>query len=314
MAQTPAERVTFVPWSQVTFRRPYDIEADWVLMSTCNYRCAYCFWDAGALGAKISTPAGTDRLASFFDRTGLTWLLHLTGGEPFMYPGFLSLCASLTRRHHISINTNADSVRIRSFAETIDAKHVDFIHCGVHEQQRQLKSGKERFIGNVTLLREAGFQVLASCVMDPLLFPEFDEMWHEYADRGVVLIPKALRGPYAGRDYPRDYSDEERELFLTYSRRAAEFYAGWFSRRGEPPSINPFMDGPLFLRDRPDYRGDLCEAGNRFVRIMPDGAIYRCGPADLIGNVAEGWFERRQGPSRCAEKECPYFCEKYRVP
>ncbi|GAA0823920.1 hypothetical protein GCM10009525_14500 [Streptosporangium amethystogenes subsp. fukuiense] len=74
------------------------------------------------------------------------------------------------------------------------------------------------------------------------------------------------------------------------------------------------MDGPLFLRDRPAYRGDLCEAGNRFVRIMPDGAIYRCGPAELIGNVAEGWFERRQGTSRCAEKECPYFCEKYRVP
>ncbi|GAA0823923.1 hypothetical protein ACFQVD_06275 [Streptosporangium amethystogenes subsp. fukuiense] len=28
-----------------------------------------------------------------------------------------------------------------------------------------------------------------------LLFPEFGEMWNEYADRGVLPIPKALRGP-----------------------------------------------------------------------------------------------------------------------
>ncbi|GIH26286.1 hypothetical protein Aph01nite_45960 [Acrocarpospora phusangensis] len=314
MARTPAERVTFIPWPEVRYRRPYDIEADWVLMSTCNYRCAYCFWDAADLGAKISTPADAARLASFFDETGLTWLLHLTGGEPFMYPHFLKLCELLTQRHHISINTNADSVRIRAFATTINPKHVDFVHCGVHEDQRELKEGKERFIANVTLLRDAGFPVFASCVMDPLLFPKFHDMWAEYADRGVVLIPKALRGFHAGRHFPRAYTDEERELFYDYTRRAAEFYAESFAARGEPPSINPFMDGPLFLRQIPDFRGDLCEAGHRFVRIMPDGAVYRCGPGDLIGNLAEGWFARREGPSECVERECPYFCAKYRIP
>ncbi|TMR21974.1 radical SAM protein [Nonomuraea turkmeniaca] len=310
---TPAERATFVPWSEVSYEPPYDIEADWVLMSTCAYRCAYCFWDVDALGAKISTPATVDRLASFFEGTGLVWLLHLTGGEPFMYPGFLRLCQSLTRRHYISINTNADSPRIRAFTETVDPEHVDFVHCGVHEEQRALKSGRGRFIENVMLFKNAGFPVFASVVMDPRLFPTFGEMWQEYADRGVTLIPKALRGPYEGRTYPRDYTDDQRRLFLAYARRAADHYATQFAARKEPPSVNPFMDGPLFLHDRPDYRGVMCGAGHRFVRIMPDAAIYRCGPADLIGNVAEGWFERREDPSVCVDKECPYFCEKYKI-
>lgn len=35
----------------------YDIEADWILMSTCQFRCEYCFWDKEALAAKISPPA-----------------------------------------------------------------------------------------------------------------------------------------------------------------------------------------------------------------------------------------------------------------
>src|SRR6266581_3924392 len=90
-----------------TTGKPYDIEADWILMSTCNYRCVYCFWDTEALGRKIAPPAHVQQLASFFDNSSLTWLLHLTGGEPFHYPQFVELCQLLTRNHFISINTNA---------------------------------------------------------------------------------------------------------------------------------------------------------------------------------------------------------------
>src|SRR5207247_904815 len=96
----------------------------------------YCFWDTEALARKISTPASVETLAAFFDASGLRWLLHLTGGEPFHYPNFVELCGLLTEQHVISINTNADSDRVIGFAETIDPGRVDFINCGVHLQQR----------------------------------------------------------------------------------------------------------------------------------------------------------------------------------
>jgi MoaA/NifB/PqqE/SkfB family radical SAM enzyme len=304
---------TYIHPAEITVRRPYDVEGDWILFSTCNYRCGYCFWDETALGAKIEPIAPVERLAEFFDETGLVWLLHLTGGEPFIYPDFVRLCALLTGRHLISVNTNADSPHIRAFVDSVDPSRVDFVNCGVHERERQARRGTRRFVTNVLAMRAAGFDVFVSCVMYPDLFETFPEMWQRYADEGIVIIPKALRGTHLGRRYPGGYTEAERELFRAYTAKAAEFYAGQFGRRDEPPTVNPFMDEHLFLERLADYRGDLCEAGRKFARIVPSGEIRRCGPDDVIGHVAEGWFRRRDRASVCTDLECPYFCEKYRV-
>jgi MoaA/NifB/PqqE/SkfB family radical SAM enzyme len=303
----------YVHPSEIRVRRPYEVEGDWILFSTCNYRCAYCFWDESALGAKISPIASVDRLASFFDRTGLTWLLHLTGGEPFIYPDFARLCSLLTERHFISINTNADSPHVKSFVDTVDPRRVDFVNCGVHERQRVAHRGESRFVHNVRLLREAGFDAFVTCVLSPDLFDLFPQLWQRYFDEGVVVIPKAFRGMYLDRRYPGAYTEAERDLFREYTARAAEHYTDQFARRYEPPTVNPFMDEHLLLHDLPDYRGDLCEAGRSFARIVPDGTIRRCGPDEVIGNILEDRFDRGDGPSPCTTLECPYFCEKYRV-
>lgn len=306
--------MTYVHPAQIRVRRPYDIEGDWILFSTCNYRCTYCFWDETALGAKIAPIAPVDQLADFFDRSELTWLLHLTGGEPFIYPDFVQLCRLLTRRHLISINTNADSPHISAFVDTVDPSRVDFVNCGVHERQRQERRGVDRFVRNVTRLRAAGFDTFASCVMYPDLMGEFPTLWQRYADAGVVVMPKAFRGRYRDRRYPAAYTDADRSLFREYTDRAAGFYADQFARRPEPPTVNPFMDAHLFLDELPDYRGDLCGAGHSFARIVPDGEVRVCGPDQVIGHVVQGWFLRRPGPAPCTTLECPYFCEKYRVP
>lgn len=297
------------PWT----RGPHDVEADWILMSTCNYRCIYCFWDTEALGRKISPPASVETLAAFFEATGLRWLLHLTGGEPFHYPDFLELCGLLTRQQVISINTNADSDRVLRFADTIDPGRVDFINCGVHLQQRVERGRVDQFIRNFHALRGAGFDVFASCVMYPELFATFPEVWAWWAEQGIPLIPKALQGWHLGRAYPEGYTDHEQAMFFEYSGNANLAYANRFPHRTAPPTINPLNDAAIFFSGPTDYRGQLCEAGRHFVRIRENGEIRRCGPEDVIGNIVEGWFDRRTGPSLCTELECPYFCDKYRV-
>ena len=35
--------------------RRYEIEADWQLSNTCNYRCSYCFFPPEMLGEKLRT-------------------------------------------------------------------------------------------------------------------------------------------------------------------------------------------------------------------------------------------------------------------
>lgn len=85
----------------------------------CDYSCEYCFSSAPkdpSLVGKLSPRAYAD----FFDSTGKTWLLHLSGGEPFAYHGLVELCVALARNHRLSINSNLTSKRVRAFAQAVD--------------------------------------------------------------------------------------------------------------------------------------------------------------------------------------------------
>ena len=73
----------------------YDIEADWHLLNTCNYRCSYCFFPPDVLGSKLRLFATPQQWRNGFDTAGVTWLVHITGGEPSIYPDFVDLCEEL---------------------------------------------------------------------------------------------------------------------------------------------------------------------------------------------------------------------------
>lgn len=294
--------------------RPYDIEADWTLMTTCNFRCVYCFHTTDRLGAKIAPPAPVDQLARFFDESGYRWHLHLTGGEPFHYPGFLDLCRLLTRSHIISVNSNVDSPKVLEFARSIDPDRVDFINCAVHVQQRTDRNRLPAFIRHVRALRESGFDAYVTSVMYPEVFPLFLEHWHDLAAQKVVLWPKAFRGTYAGKRYPAAYTEAERAIITDYSLRAEAFYADQFSLRDDRPTIDPVVDRQVFLPGIPDFQGRACDAGHAMVRIDHRGNIYRCGSNTRLGNIVRGNFQRMPAAQPCDDHFCPYYCTKYSVP
>lgn len=108
----------------------HDVECDWNLLSTCNYRCAYCFHSPEVLGSKLETFATPDEWRAAFDATGKRWLIHITGGEPTVYPDFLELCEALTQRHCISINTNLSQPVIRKLAGPRRSLPRQFHQCG----------------------------------------------------------------------------------------------------------------------------------------------------------------------------------------
>lgn len=293
--------------------RPYDIEADWILWSGCNYRCSYCFWPVDALKLRPAPPAEVDHLVSFFDETSLTWLLHLTGGEPFLYPRFVEMVDRLTKTHLVSVNSNLSSDRVFQFAEEIDPARVPFLNCGFHVGERENRGRIEDFVNKIGRLRAAGFNAFVTYVLYPPLFDRAVRDFAELADKGVPLIPKAFRGTWEGKCYPGAYTQAEKRVFLDLSAQAEAAYADMWARMPTPPTINPFLDRDLVLNGVQDHRGKLCAAGRNFVRIRENGDIQSCGSLDVIGNVAQGTFQRRTGPSPCQEVECPYFCYKYLV-
>ncbi len=288
----------------------YEIEADWHLLNTCNYRCAYCFLSAETLGEKLRVRAEPRAWQEAFDTTGKTWLLHLTGGEPSLYPGFVDLCQRLTERHFISLNSNLTHPAILDFAEKIDPARVSFINAGFHLAERENRKGVETFLSAADLLNRKGFPVFASLVSEPRTMERFQEAVELLRPIGLFPIPKIMRGYFEGRPYPQSYNADDKARFIVHAAEAREAYRPILEGRAEAPTINLFSDDDV-LEGEPDFRGQSCDAGRRFVRINPNGEVQRCSDVLRLGNILDGTFVPLDAATPCDTWYCFYFCQKY---
>ena len=288
----------------------YQVEADWHLLNTCNFRCDYCFFSDEFLSGKLPSFVDSEEWAKAFDQSGLVWLLHLTGGEPSVYPDFAGLCEALTRRHFISVNSNMTNHDWKRFARRVDPTRVSFINAGLHFEERQRKSENAAYVEHVALLRDLGFQVFCSLVGAPRALARFEEAAELLASIRMFPVPKVMRGVFEGKRYPDAYSELDKERFRKYAEMARSFYAPTLASRSERPTLDMFRDDRI-LEGEPSYRGRSCEAGRLFVRIDPKGELFRCGTSDTLGNIRAGAFARSTSPSPCNTSYCFYFCEKY---
>jgi MoaA/NifB/PqqE/SkfB family radical SAM enzyme len=291
----------------------YDVEADWELLTTCNFRCAYCFVPPAALAAKLTTYGTNTQWVEGFAATAKTWLLHITGGEPSIYPGFVDLCDKLSRLHYLSINSNLSHRSMETFADRINPERVHFINAALHYNERLHRASLDNFVTRVQKLRRHRFHVLVSSVMTPLLVKKYPEISACFEAQGLSLIPKVLSGRFQGKIYPCAYSQEERSLIREYLEKARQNHASVTAAMGETPTINMFADDRLLDNPR-IYHGKLCGSGHNFVRIESDGAVIRCGSGMQLGNILQKSVVLLNASKPCDSFYCPYFCAKYTAP
>lgn len=273
----------------------------------------YCFNDPAALASKMRTFASVDAWRDAFDTTRLTWLAHITGGEPSAYPDFVELCSALTAKHYISLNSNLTHRSLAMFAEVIDPARVSFINAGLHMEERQRRAGMDVFLRNADTLRAAGFRILISAVATPAVLERFEEAVSLLAPLQLFPIPKLMRGQVGGRSYPKAYTAEDKARFRKYSRLAREFYRDLPVMGAEPPSLDMLHDD-AYVDDLPDFTGQLCLAGRKFVQLNANGDVFRCGGKNSQGNLLHGTFARRRDAEPCSSTHCYYFCNKYSAP
>jgi MoaA/NifB/PqqE/SkfB family radical SAM enzyme len=289
--------------------RRHDIEADWVINEFCNYSCTYCFHHTTVPDSMVGAPTPAE-YADFFRGTGMRWLFHFTGGEPLLYPGFVDLCAALTDDHFVALNTNLTTEVADAFCATVPADRVDYIHGALHPRQRERRDGLQALTRRVVKLRDAGFPLFLSCVMEPGAFAIFPALFEHFAAIGVPLLPKALRGTFAGAPFPESYSGEQRELFRDFAARAMLANTDATRPFRHDPTINPSLDS-RFLDGFPDFTGISCSAGKRFVRIRPDGTVHRCGSRTELGNIRARTLSLLPDARPCDDSCCPYVCLRY---
>jgi len=220
-----------------------------------------------------------------FNEIGEVCLIHMSGGEPFMYPGFVDMCEALTREHYISINTNLSLPTVREFADRIVSDRVIKITAAIHIQERERHGIDPRiFVDDVEYLASRGFHINALYVMYPPLFDRAQTDIARMRDHATVDVQaKVFKGVYQGKRYPEAYTNHERDKILSLS--------------GGYKFNDKYLTLPL------TFQGRSCSAGVRSFKIMVTGDVRRCASvAETYGNLYAGTFSPAVSSEPCTAR------------
>jgi len=263
---------------------PWEWEFDWHLTNRCNFYCEYCHPQIRyVLNRKHLTEPEPELVVRRFDELGKVCLVHMSGGEPFMFPGFVALCQGLSKGHFISINTNLASDDVADFASRVPADRVAKIVAAIHMPERELRGLElDAYARNYLVLRQAGFDVTALYVLYPPLLPRLADDMDKLRSLGVDhLRAKVFKGVYEGVRYPEGYSEEQKALILANS--------------GEYVFNRPYLDGML------SFQGQACTAGVTSFKVTVTGEVRRCASVPTAyGNLYDGTFQ-----PALANEPCP---------
>ncbi|MFP4459830.1 MAG: radical SAM protein [Candidatus Zixiibacteriota bacterium] len=264
----------------------------WNLNSLCNFKCVYCFCSTEALSNEHPAVGrySSKHIAKAFNETGLVWRIHMSGGEPFLYPDYINLCKLLSEKHYISINTNLTTKNVFDFGETINPDKVLSINAGLHVLEREKhKDGVKKYIEKFNFLKNKGFEIRSEYVSYPPLFERMKEDIKLLNKNGVEPVNiKIFRGNFEGKHYPEAYSKDQLEFLRDIMIDTREL---------------------KIANNRFDFYGRRCEAGFRSFNMDAAGNLSRClSTKRSYGNLFTGnyKFDKKARPCPLRYCGCPY--------
>lgn len=265
----------------------------WGITSACNFSCEYCVSKNKVSTRKIldvkKIPAVKKcwmlKTVKILKSLENEWTIIITGGEPFLYPGFTELCREVTKDFKISVNTNLSiNCEIQKWVEHIAPDKVKQINASLHIEESEKHNAVEDFIQNTLLFKKKGFHIFHNYVLVPSLIKRFKKDYEYFKSREIELWPIPFRGCYEDRRYPDAYSDEAKELIQRYNP-----YPLWY----------PF-----------NFKGIKCNAGKTFIRIEENGTVVRCCQDNkVLGDIFNGIILNKKAEP-CRAYECPCYGEK----
>jgi organic radical activating enzyme len=275
---------------------PNYVFVTWDMHYGCNYNCSYCntpkpwhkpgSWERDR--DKVVYP-GVDQWIRIWEdiykRYG-SCEIHITGGEPFIYPGFMELIGHLSKIHTLEIITNL-FWNPDYFVKNFSPERVR-IGTSFHPEFADL----DDFLKKHLLLREHGFETWANYVAHPLQMEKMKEYWARFKELKISFNIQPYLGWYEGREYPAGYTDAElKNLRGCYdnedivNQKTIEWKTGSAKR---------------------NMRGRPCRMGQMYAKVYPLGDAYRCCAQDTakIGNLIDGSFNLTEDPLPCDSPHC----------
>lgn len=271
----------------------YQISFTWDIHYACNYRCSYCFFSGQwhEVSKKDRYPGikkWLDIWSRIYEKYGKCHI-HISGGEPFMYPDFLVLISSLGKIHSLEFDTNL-SFNVETFLAMLGSIKTTF-NASYHPKFSNFDS----FLEKVVMLKKNGHLVSINYVG----YVPFLGLIKQYQDKCIKnnvdfrVVP--FRGFYEGKMYPPAYTKSERELMRVSTKDdCTEVMENWYDSKS------------LFNAKEVNYER-VCYLGHIYAKIHSDGTAYRCCIAQeegKLGNLIDGTFSLWDEPRLCKYDRC----------
>lgn len=254
----------------------YDYECGIEMFTVCNYHCEYCSGPRVKKSLRRGrTKEDADTLIRFFQQTEKTWLLGLSGGEPTIHPQFYHFVNSLKSKHFFYMFSNL-SFDVTQFMKSVPAERVQFLKLSLHP-----KGDMKLFFDNFTTLHRNGYNPVAIMVSAPGEFKRATRLYEFCHQYEYPFTFSVMEGPYRGKNYPADYTEEERTFIERYTAEPGNLIRLISKTSG---GMNTFKLN--------------CQAGSTsFMLDMETGVVQRCeSDKTVFGNVYDGTFT----PEPCA--------------
>ncbi|MCX5679585.1 MAG: radical SAM protein [Candidatus Omnitrophica bacterium] len=250
----------------------------------CNFDCIYCRQHDNHI--KSIKEFNIENFVQRLNRYDKTFLVTISGGEPFLIPNFIEFISELTKKHYVRIDTNLSLTdACRRFANTIAPSRVVEIVFSTHVLEREKR--KINLLELVSLVKEfqkKGFAMVGNYVVYPPLIGRMERDIDFFNSRGIRVLPNLLQGKFEGKMYPLDNG------CLSYSKDELESVI----------RLNPYAKIPLH-----NPRNELCQAGCTAFFINDQ---YEVSPCFTMRNIKLGDFSEEWGPYpkviRCPKEYC----------
>ncbi|HIJ89460.1 MAG: DUF5714 domain-containing protein [Desulfobulbaceae bacterium] len=251
------------------------------LTDRCNLACRHCLFASSPAQAATLSPEALTQAIGEAKGLGCT-LFYFTGGEPFVFPGFVGMVSELLGDPKIHVVVLSNGLLIREHLAELatlprERFHLQLSMDGLAEQHENLR-GKGTFAGlleSLGLLQELGFPLTLSVAVNRGNVRKLAEIVAFGADQGVGnihLLWHFIRGKGSLEQFVSP------DMILPELIRAQEM--------AEKMGVR--IDNVESLRSQvfstPSTRHDLSNTAWESLAVGPDGLIYP-SPA-LVGIAA----------------------------
>lgn len=284
----------------VGFRKtipPFRIFITWDITYRCNYTCSYCSLGQGEdLARKPKTEVLSREVWSgiwtdIYEEYG-SCQVHLTGGEPFAYPGIMDIVEDLVRMHTFECSTNL-FWDVEDFIKRIPPERAR-IGTSYHPEMVSF----DEFLDKTKKLKEAGFEVWSNYVAYPPFLKDIKTAKKKFLDIGINMSILPFNGMYNNKEYPDAYTKKEKDCLkelgadLPWVKKTIDWAFDKKIKKSKPKT-----------KDKKKF----CIMGVMYAKIHADGNIYRCCAEEplLLGNIIDGGLKLLDKPVECDIGNCP---------